>query len=149
MSRRRNIKASNKPALTITRQALKKDKLVYVAVSNKAHKYPSGHSSIVYIGTTKKGAKRIAESAANRAGELLQNHGVRQLDLYVVWCTPLRRVQTWKKLETALLMAFKDKYGRVPIGNTQGKNSSYKDELDYFSENRLHKILERFSKKNS
>ena len=74
---------------------------------------------------------------------------MKQLDFYVVSCSPLRRVQTWKKLESALLVTFKHKYGRVPIGNTAGKNRSYKDELEYFSESRLRAILDTLANRAS
>ncbi len=61
MARRRSIKVSMKPAVTFTRRALGRRKLVYVALANKSRKYRSGYRSrIVYIGTTRKGAKRIA-----------------------------------------------------------------------------------------
>jgi len=121
MPRRRNIKASRKPAITINRQALGAEKLVYLAVANKSRKYPFGYRSpILYIGTTRTGVRRIAQSAAARA-QLLVNHGVKQLQFHVVSCTPLRKVKTWQKLERALLLAFKHTYGSVPVGNTAGK----------------------------
>ncbi len=141
MPKRRNIKVARRPDLTITRQAFKHKKLVYVTVANKPHKYPWGRTPIVYIGTTKKGAKRIAESAAFKADAMLLNHGVKKLDIYVVSCTALQAVQTWKKLESALLITFKREYGRVPLGNKVGKNQHYTDELDYFTENRLRRVL--------
>ncbi len=135
MPRRRNIKASRKPAITITRQALRAEKLVYLAVANKSRKYPFGYRSpILYIGTTRTGVQRIAQSAAARAQRLLVNHGVSQLQFHVVSCTPLRNVRTWQKLERALLLAFKHTYGSVPVGNTAGKNARWRDELEYFSE---------------
>ena len=145
MVRRRNIKASIKPAITITRQAFGKEKIVYLAVANKARKYPLGYRSpIVYVGTTKAGAHRIAQSAAARAKVLLANHGVKQLSFHVVTCTPLQRVKTWLKLERALLLAFKHTYGAVPVANTAGKNARWRDELDYFSEKRLVAVLRSF-----
>ena len=133
----------------ITRQALKREKLVYVAVANKSQRYPRGRSSIVYIGTTKKGVGRIAASAAGQARKLLSNHGVRRLHLFVVSCTSLRGVETWKKLESGLLMAFKDLHWSVPVGNTQGKNREWRDERDYFSENRLKNIIRELSTRAS
>lgn len=147
MARRRNIKASRKPAITITRQALRAEKLVYVAVANKSRKYPFGYRSpILYIGTTRVGVQRIAQSAAARAQRLLANHGVNQLQFHVVSCTPLRNVKTWQKLERALLLAFKHTYGSVPLGNTAGKNVRWRDELDYFSEKRLVAVLRSFER---
>jgi hypothetical protein len=83
--RRRNIKVSRKPAITITRQALRAEKLVYLAVANKSHKYPFEYRSpILYIGTTRTGVQRIAHSAAARAQRLLANYGVLHLQFHVV-----------------------------------------------------------------
>jgi hypothetical protein len=144
-SRRRYIRASSKPAITITRQAFGARKLVYVAVANKPRKYPFGYRSpIVYIGTTKTGARRIAQSAAARAEALLAGHGVNQISFHVVRCTPLRKVRTWVKLERALLLAFKHRYGAVPIANSAGKNARWRDELEFFSQSRLLSVLQSF-----
>jgi hypothetical protein len=147
MARRRSIKIAKEPAITITRRALGTHKLVYVAVANKRHKYPFRYRSrILYIGTTRAGAKRIAPSAAVRAEQLLHNHGVKQLDFHVITCAPLRKVKTWIKLERALLLAFKHRYGSVPIANTMGKHAKWRDELDYFSEKRLVAALSAFDR---
>ena len=100
MVKRLSIKFSKDAALTITRHALKREKLVYVAVANRAQKYPRDRSPIVYIGTTKNGVGRVAASAAGQARKLLLAHGVKQLHLFVVSCTALRGVETWKKLES-------------------------------------------------
>lgn len=43
-------------------------------------------------------------------------------------CAPRQHVKTWHKLERALLLQFKDDYGRVPVCNTQGKNMVWRDE---------------------
>jgi hypothetical protein len=145
MGRRLSIKTGRQPAITITRQALKQRRLVYVARANKRIKYPFGRSAIVYIGTTATGVGRIAASAAHQARQFLDQHGVKHLELYVVACTPLRRVQTWTKLESALLLTFKHQYGSVPLGNTRGKNQKWKDELRYFSESRLRAVLRGLS----
>ena len=54
------IKTTKHPAVTINRNAIVTDRLVYIAVANKKFHYPNGDSQIVYIGTTKAGAIRIA-----------------------------------------------------------------------------------------
>jgi hypothetical protein len=101
-------------------------------------------SRVFYIGTTKAGARRIAESAAAQAKKFLGNHGIRQLEFYVVSCTPLQRVRTWTKLERALLLAFRQRYGAVPVGNTQGKHIKIMDEARYFNIDGLVKKLKNF-----
>lgn len=145
MGRRLSIKTGRQPAITITRQAIKQKKLVYVARANKRVRYPFGRSAIVYIGTTAAGAGRIAASAAHQARQFLEMHGVKHLEFYVVACRPLRRIRTWAKLENALLLTFKHQYGTVPIGNTRGKNQTWNDELRYFSESRLRSVLRGLS----
>jgi hypothetical protein len=144
MARRLSIKGDSTPAITITRRSLGKRKLVYIAKANRKFKYPFGRSAVVYIGTTAAGAKRVAASAANKANTLLTQHGVKQLDFYIVTCTPRRNVQTWRKLESALLLAFKHQYGAIPVGNTAGKKRSWRDEREYFRETRLRVILDRY-----
>jgi len=146
MARRRTIRASHKPVITITRHGLDAKKLVYLAKANKARPYPFGRSAIVYIGTTRRGVRRIASSAASKAQKLLGEHGVKQLDFFVVSCRPLRKVETWRKLENALILTFRQQYGAVPLGNQIGKKQKWDDELEYFSERRLRAVLDKFSK---
>lgn len=62
---------SRKPAIIIDRGAFQDSKLVYIACANKKFRYPWGRSHIGYIGTTKKGAKRVASSAAFKGESLL------------------------------------------------------------------------------
>jgi hypothetical protein len=59
----------------INRIAFKDNKFVYVARANKKIKYPWGRSCIAYIGTTKKGARRIASSAVWKGADILFNMG--------------------------------------------------------------------------
>lgn len=95
---------------------------MYVLVQDKKFSYPSGRSRVVYIGTTKSGANRVAQSAAYWAETILRGHGVRHFEARIITCRPRQRVKTWVKLERALLLVFKEIYGDVPKCNTQGKN---------------------------
>jgi hypothetical protein len=142
---RLTVKSSVSPAVSITREAVKSDKLVYIAVANKPISYSHGKSRIVYIGTTKNGAHRMAASAAAKAREMLDLHGVRQLDFYAVTCKSRQNVQTWRVLERALLLAFKQMYGQVPECNTQGSKMVWRDELKYFTQARLESVIEQYS----
>ena len=139
------IRASKASSIVITRNALEAECLVYVAVVNKPLKYRHGQSHIAYIGTTQAGAGRIAASAAGRAPELLQLHGVNQLSFFVITCSKRQNVETWKKLETGLILTFKRVFGEPPRCNKQGKNRKWNDELDYFTSSRLEKIIEQYS----
>ena len=131
-----------KLALVIHRHAVGTERLVYLAVANKLIKYPEGKSKIVYIGTTEKGVFRVAFSAAEKAKKMLSSHGMRHLNLHIVSCQEKPGVKTWEKLERALLIRFREIYGEVPEYNSAGKGMQWKDELKYFTEDRLASILE-------
>lgn len=75
------VSLQREPAMVVNKEAIGKDKLVYLVVADKKIKYPTGRSRIVYIGNTKNGANRIAQSAATRADEILGIHGVKKLKL--------------------------------------------------------------------
>jgi hypothetical protein len=129
-------------AVQITRSAVRTDKLVYVARANKRLRYSYGQSSsIAYIGTTAKGADRIAQSAVKQARELLGKHGISQLTFFVVTCRAMQNVRSWKFLERALIIRFREKYGKIPIGNNTFKNAPRGQEFDYFSDSALDKVL--------
>jgi len=129
----------------ITREAVKTKKLVYLAVTSKRLAYPKGNSRIAYIGTTKKGSDRVARSAANRANELLDLRGVSSLEFFVVTCHPRQRVKTWRKLESGLVLAFKDLFGSPSKCNEQGKNMKWANERDYFTLTGLKGVVKKYS----
>jgi predicted GIY-YIG superfamily endonuclease len=139
--RRLTISLRRHEAIRVTRVAVSHRKLVYVIVADKKLSYPRGRSRIVYIGTTKNGVNRVAQSAAYRAEKVLNLHGVEEFAVRIVACRPRQRVKTWKKLERALLLAFREIYGEVPKRNTQGKKMSWRDETEYFAKPRLLRIL--------
>jgi hypothetical protein len=145
MARRLRVKIHRASVMSITRRAFDAKKLVYVARANKRFKYPWGHSRIVYIGTTEVGAGRIASSAVRRGSALLFDHGVKQLDFHMVVCGRIQNVESWKKLENALLIKFRESFGAVPRGNTQGKRMHWDDEKKYFADKKLQEIIEAFS----
>ena len=120
MPRRLKVKWQRKPAIIINRTAFHDNKLVYVARTNKMNRYPWGRSRIAYIGTTKKGARRIASSAAVRGEDLLYEYGIKHLEFNVVTCGKVPGVETWRKLERALLIRFKERYGAIPKANKTG-----------------------------
>src|SRR5690606_24986532 len=113
--------------------------------SNKAFRYKYGKSRIVYIGTTKTGTSRIAQSAVDKSKELLTLHGIKQLEFYVVTCTSVRNLQSWKKLERALILTFRQMYGDPPKENKQGRKMKLGDEYKYFNRNQLEKVIQKYS----
>lgn len=132
-------------ALQASRVSIGKSKFVYVLVADKRLKYPKGRSRIVYIGTTKRGLRRLASSAADHADEILGLHGVRTVVARLVTCQPRQRVKTWRVLERALLLVFRERHGSQPKINIHGKKIRERDEFDYFSRKRLSDVLEEVS----
>jgi len=62
--------------MRVTRVAVGNAKLVYVIVADKRLTYPEGRSKIAYVGTTKNGVSRVAQSAAFRTDQSLNRRGV-------------------------------------------------------------------------
>lgn len=139
------IQTNLNPAVTITRTATKSTELVYIAVANKPVKYPEGRSKIVYIGTTKNGAERIAASAAAKAKDMLGIFGVSHLEFFVVASTSKGNIKTWHKLERGLILAFREKFGAQPQCNVVGKKLKWSDELEYFTRSRLDSVIDKYS----
>lgn len=135
--RRLSIKPHRYEALYVSRVADNADHLVYVFSCDKRLTYPNGRKSrIAYIGTTASGVWRLTSSAAERASKILGQRGVESFNAFVLTCTPRQRVKTWHKLERALLLQFRELFGRVPICNTHGKQMVETDEFDYFTRSR-------------
>ncbi len=142
MAKRLSISLKPKHAMLVTRVSIGKKKLVYTILVKNALKYPWGRSRIAYIGTTKKGVARIAQSVAARAQDVLSIYGVREFTVRIVTCSPKPGVKTWQKLERAFLLSFRHKYGALPKCNTQGSKMKQRDEFKYFTRRRLERVLE-------
>lgn len=145
MPKKLRIKTTNSSSIVIRRNVTKSEKLVYIACGNRKFKYQYGKSKIVYIGTTKTGANRIAQSAANKAKSLFDLHGLKELEFYIVTCGIMQNVKTWKKFERALILTFRQVYGEPPKSNTQGKRIKWTDEKKYFTISKLESVLEKYS----
>lgn len=146
MSKRRaSISLKRDAAIEAHRVILGNEKLVYVLVAEKKLQYRSGRSSIVYVGTTKNGRARIAQSVATRAARILSFPGVRSFEARIVTCVGRQRVKMWLKLERALLLAFRDLFGEVPRCNLHGAKIRETDEFEYFRKERLRRIVEDIS----
>jgi len=142
MGNRLSISLKRDEALRATRVTIGKLRLVYVLVADKPQRYREGRSRIVYIGTTKKGVARVAQSAAARAEEILSLHGVRAFEARIVTCSPRQNVATWRKLERALLLGFRERFGQVPRCNSHGKKMRVTDEFGYFAKKRILSIID-------
>lgn len=146
MPGRLTISLKRDEALRATRVSVGKNKLVYILIADKRIKYANGSSRIVYIGTTKKGLARVARSVAVRAEEIFQRlRGVREFHARLVVCRPRAGVQTWTKLERALLLSFRERFGEIPKCNSQGRKMRERDEFDYFTRKRIAGIIHELS----
>jgi len=146
MSKRLSVCLKSKHAMQVTRVSIGKRKLVYVILAQKALRYPWGRSKIAYIGTTKKGMTRIAQSVAARAQDVLGLHGVREFHVRIITCPPRPNVSTWLKLERALLLVFRQKYGTLPKCNSLGQRMKVDDDFAYFNSRRLENVLDALAR---
>lgn len=136
-------------AIEATRVSIGKSKLVYVLITDKRLIYGTEKKRkkcrIAYIGTTKKGTRRIAQSVAAGAEGILGRSGVRKFHARVFTCLPRRIVKTWHKLERALLLTFRQMYGEVPVCNSQGSKMKQRGEFTLFREKRIIDIIEELA----
>jgi len=142
--RKLKIKSSKAALLTLTRSPLWSDKMVYILAANKYLRYENGRSRILYIGTTKRGAARPADSAVRKASQVFYKlHGVRTIDVHLATCGPRQAMPTWRRLESSLLEVFRNMYFELPKGNKVRPKAV--DGL--FSNKALQKIIARFAPK--
>ena len=134
------IAVKSRLGMVVNRASTDHEKLVYVITRDKPIRYKKGSSHIAYIGATRSGAERITTSLATKSDTLLAQWGVRHLVIRVVTCRPLQRVKTWKKLETALLLCFRDRHGQWPLLNKRVKQVP-SDEFEYFRKPRVKTAL--------
>lgn len=140
------ISLKRSAAIEVDRISIGRLKLAYVICADRKLPYANGRSRIAYIGTTKTGIQRVAQSAANRADSVLGLRGVNKFRVHIVTCTSRRSVKTWHKLERALLIAFTEKYGEIPKCNSQGKHFVWTDRDErLFRWQRLETVIDDLS----
>jgi hypothetical protein len=136
---------TSKPAMTVHSRILTKDRIVYLLAGMKPFKYLGGRSRIAYIGTSKRGARRIASSAAFRTDEVFSKRGSRQMEVFIASCSAKPGLKSWKYLERALLAQFLAWYRELPFCNKQGQKYKFDEKLmRMFRLKALHRILMRF-----
>ena len=145
MIRKSHLSLSKAPIMTLGRRALGSDRLVYILAANKPVKYQQGRSRIVYIGTTKRGVRRVASSIAFRAEGLLRRPGLRSVDAHLLTYSGRPGAQKlWAKLERAMLFIFKLEYGDIPLLNRVGRNLWPGREFKFFNHRMLRKRIHEF-----
>ena len=145
MPKRLRLSLKRDEALRATRVTVGKMKLAYLLIADKRLKYKTGKSRIAYIGTTKKGVERVAQSVAFRAEVILDLHGVRTFHARIVTCKPRQNVDTWRKLERSLLLCFRERFGEVPKCNSHGKRMKETDEFHYFAKKAVLNVIDELS----
>lgn len=136
------VSLKKKPAFTVSRVSIGDDRLVYVMVADQKMKYANGRSRIVYIGTTRNGVFRLTSSIAERAEDILLEHGVESFDVRVVTCHPRQGVKMWHRLEQAMLVVFREQYGESPLCNNDNAGKNAGRVFDFFARARIERILE-------
>lgn len=121
-------------------------KCVYVFVASRPHKYRNGKTRIVYIGTTRKGLRRLVDSAYDRSDSIF-GWGVRSFEAYLLTCPPRQRVRMWLRLERAMLTAFRERFGSYPKANVDPVKPKRDDAFQYFSRARVNQILDTLSQR--
>lgn len=146
MAKRLSVSLKRDEAITVDRMSVAKRKLAYVICADRKLKYEKGRSRIAYIGTTSNGIDRFAQSAAYHSDTIFDLGRIYQFRVYVVTCTARQKVKTWRRLERALLLMFREIYGEIPEGNTHGNRFKWTDkDLQYFTKKRLRTVIEDLS----
>lgn len=140
--RRLNVMVKWPPAMAITRLPSRSEKLCYVVTANKIVAYRTGRSKVVFIGATEEGLSRLVGVVGARTEEIFAHHDLTHFEAHVVTCKSVPRVETWRKLEKALLLTFRDLYGEPPLCNRHGAGIQEEDEFSYFTRERIRNVLE-------
>lgn len=139
---RRNTPSLKTPAaLVATRVATGKDKCCYILAANKKISYRDGRSRIVYVGTTRKGVARVAQSVAHRSTKILTSWGVSSFQAHIVTCKPRKKKRSWLRLEGTVLTTFVEMFGQRPKCNKRNGRPDW----DLFRKETIKRIIEDLS----
>ncbi len=139
-----NVGNTEGPVVVVERTVVERKTPVYFHITNRLIDYSFGRNRIVYIGTTRKGQERIMTSIADRAEDAFDIWGVNRVEVHEIGCRPRQRVQTWRKLERACLLTFREIYGQVPRLNSQGRAMAEDDEFEYFNKDQVRRFIRQW-----
>ncbi len=139
-----NVSGTENPVVIVERAVVQRKKPVYFHVVNRPIRYRWGSNRTVYIGTTRKGQERIMSSIADRAEDAFDIWGVHQVEVHEIGCNPRQKVKTWRKLERACLLTFREMYGEVPYLNSQGRSMVPDDEFEYFNQDQIRSFIRKW-----
>jgi hypothetical protein len=71
---------------------------------------------------------------------------VHTLDFYIVASPRKGKRATYRKLERALLLRFRERFGSIPHANKQGQNLRWGNEYDYVTQQKVDSIIDEFSR---
>ena len=144
------ISVHKEPVILVHKRYLRlsdsKKKVVYFVRGNKDHKYRFGRSRILYIGRTEKAGARPFDSLKARARDLLDIHGMKDLEIVYIEGRPKQNVNIAEKLENACLWEFRAQFGELPVANTQGEHLQLTDEERYVNLQRIRDTLRELSR---
>ncbi len=141
-----NAGGTEKPVVIVERTVVDRAKPVYFHVVNRLIRYRYGRNRTVYIGTTRKGQERIMSSIGDRAEDAFDIWGVTRVEVHEIGCNPRQKVQTWRKLERACLLTFRELYGEVPYFNSQGRAMETDDEFEYFNAAQVRSFIRKWER---
>ena len=68
-----------------------------------------------------------------------------RFEVHVLTTRGRGHVKTWVKLERAMLLVFKERFGEVPVCNRHGHKFIETDEFRYFARTRIERIIDGIS----
>jgi|SRR2546427_1692116 len=142
----RNIAAKAEPVAVVRSSVLERERAVYFQVADRLVPYELGKNRIVYIGSTGVGSDRIMSSIAERIPDAFQLRGVKTIEVHEISCMPRRRVKTWRVLERACLLVFRETYGESPRLNLYGHAVEGTNEFEYFDRDQLRRLVKTYEK---
>lgn len=136
----------NGEALRATRVLVAAQRVAYVFQASRAIQYTLGPSRVVYVGSSSNGPGRVTASVSDRATDILARHGVQAFVACILTCGPRQNVKTWHKLERALLIRFRERFGQPPLCNAHGRRMRASEEFTtLFSQTRIDSIIDDLS----
>ena len=140
------MSAKEDPVVVVRSSVLERERTVYFHVADKPVSYELGKNRIVYIGATGVGSERIMSSIAERIPEAFKIHGVNTIEVHEIACAPRRGIKTWRLLERACLLVFRETYGQPPRLNTHGTGLWWIKESTFFDLDQLRRLIRRYEK---
>jgi hypothetical protein len=135
----RNLATKEGPLVVVRMR--KPLRAVYFQVADRPIPYKHGKNRIIYVGSTQATSSRSLTSLADVVPYRSRIPGLHRIEVHIIECELRQGVKSWRVLERACLIIFRERYGELPWLNSQGSKMEPGTEFKLLDRSQVRRLI--------